>query len=326
MYDPDFDWDEVHSLLQACAEPELRESTSWQAHDAQANVVRFAADSPHVFTGCWDSASLRCWGKTGRGYALRWELQAAGFVNDFVQVGRTALVAVSAGLIPTPGESLKAYDLDALAGACAKPQSFFLHTRGCRALSLCPKVPQLASISKDALAVSQISEGSLAPDPLVVSNPHDMKEVTSLCWQGADRLCSGGTGGAVHAWDTQRGAKLWSACVSTGAWVRQIANCEFLDGRLLVCHSDGVCWLDGREGAVVGRAGEGQAYACCVLGSQHLVALGRRLVRLDMRRPVLDPVSDLEATAAGLDSCRASNGTSVLVGMKNGKVQTVDLA
>ncbi|OLP75027.1 hypothetical protein AK812_SmicGene45255, partial [Symbiodinium microadriaticum] len=88
------------------------------------------------------------------------ELRVGGFLNAVAKLREdVALVAVSAGLIPTPGESLKVYDLSPPLPSPKKAKSCFLHTRGCRALALWPRpgdAELAASISKDTLAVSRV--------------------------------------------------------------------------------------------------------------------------------------------------------------------------
>ncbi|CAK8994795.1 unnamed protein product [Durusdinium trenchii] len=328
MYDPDFDWEELDELLTT---DRCRRVTCWQAHDAQVNVIRMACanDSHEVYTGCWDSALLRHWAEPGyEAPSQLKELHVGGFLNDFLEISEHwLLVAVSAGLIPTPGESLKVYDLTPTAGLQPVQRCFF-HTRGCRALTSGPSL--VASISKDALAIfapedlrgdAEICVRCLAP------NPHGLQEVTSLCW--GKFLYSGGTGGALKLWQLGSSScdSVWSTTVSAGSWVRQIIDCEEYT---IVCHSDGVSWVDSRAGAVVGKLEcDAQANAACLVGENKLlVGLGCQLAFVDLRfcdQTKQDVVMDLNSVVASLDSGVAGPVVNLLAGLKNGMVETLDV-
>ncbi|CAE7565690.1 unnamed protein product [Symbiodinium natans] len=349
MYDPDFDWDEAERLLEedsqaTPAEPaaesprsssfglvRLEKRAQWQAHDGQVNVALLEnrGEAQQAFTGCWDSASLRCWDLAQEEPSPLGELRVGGFLNAVAKLrGDTALVAVSAGLIPTPGESLKVYSLSPPLPSPTKAESCFLHTRGCRALAVWPAPgcgELAASISKDSLAVSRVREGGggiLAASPVfAASNPHDMQEVTALCWQEEALLASGGTGGKVRSWDLNSAVRgTWTCSVSPGSWVRHLERCTS-SGCLVVCHSDGLCWLDGRTGQSVGHvAGLGQAYANVRISDHvRIVAFGRRLLACDRRRltPEAGASAELAAAALSLDLCAGAGG-SLLVGSKDG--------
>ncbi|CAE7642603.1 unnamed protein product [Symbiodinium microadriaticum] len=258
------------------------------------------------------------------------ELRVGGFLNAVAKLREdVALVAVSAGLIPTPGESLKVYDLSPPLPSPKKAKSCFLHTRGCRALALWPRpgdAELAASISKDTLAVSRVRpDGGLqeGPPAFSASNPHNMQEVMALSWQEEGCLCSGGTAGTVKAWDLNSTAgALWTCCVCPGTWIRHLTRCS-ASGCLVVGHSEGLCWVDGRTGQPVGHiAGLGQAYASASITEDlRIVAFGRQLMALDRRAAAPAPESaatlDAAALSLSLQSCGKSM-QSMLVGSKDG--------
>ena len=340
MYDPDFDWDELEELFQAEETfqelpPQLpidladgpdglgdrcRRLSCWQAHDAQVNVIRRAVGSQELYTGCWDSASVCHWSYCNEPSQLQ-DLQVGGFLNDFLELSpKRLLVAVSAGLIPTPGESLKLFDLS---GSLPVQRCFF-HIRGCRALAQSPDARWVASISKDALAVSTSETLTMR---CVAANPHGLQEVMSLCW-GNKLLFSGGTGGMVKSWElTSTSCEcLWSASASARSWVRQMIG---FDDCILVCHSDGMSWLDSRTGSVVGKLeSEVQANAACLIEEKKLVvAFGRQLAFVDLRFSdslKQDVICDFEALVSGLDSC-SFGAVNLLAGLKNGWVHALEV-
>lgn len=378
MYDPNFDWDEAEKLMesggsQATAvqdagavdrphdlEP-CKQLLQWQAHDAQVNQIR--RSGADVFTGCWDSASLRLWRSSDFWTAPpeprpQLEVQVGGFLNDFAEIAEhQLLVAVSAGLIPTPGEALKLYDFRGQLGqgtatgdgpktpSVGSVQRFEFHTRGCRALGLWRRSleewPQwVGSISKDSLVLchsSQVSSGSSLEKRHLVPNPHGLKEVTSLCWGDEDVLYSGGTDGTVKAWKVCESScePLWSTSVAVGSWVRKMvvaADSEVGHGSgcLVVGHSESVAWLDPRlREKVIGKLeGYGQAHAACVVGAQRLVlALGRQLAVLDLRLGHEVLADDFQATIVSLEVLSQLPGRiNLLAGLKDGMVQVVDVA
>eukprot|EP00438_Fugacium_kawagutii_P032240 Skav228567 [mRNA] locus=scaffold5133:47486:49099:- [translate_table: standard] len=358
MYDPNFDWDEAEQLmeshLQNAADGEVQQAlvprckrlSHWQAHEAQVNQIRMSRKGDAVYTGCWDSASLCFWRSSDflnappRRPCL--ELQVGGFLNDLAEISEhQVLVAVSAGLIPTPGESLKLYDLrhrleSGVSGRADEVTRFPFHTRGCRALSSTGLVsPLIASISKDALAVCRCRQGAGRVDlekQHVVPNPHSLQEVTSLCWAEGEGLYSGGTNGLVKAWQVEIGKALWSRSVAAGAWVRKMMTLDSGDGSgcLVVCHSEGVTWMDPRQPSCIGNVeGQGQAHGAVYWeGAQRLVlALGRRLVSLDLRRGSLEPLADLPASWVSLEVHSDSPGQiNLLAGLKTGVVETWNLS
>ena len=357
MYDPDFDWDEAEKLLELqdaertraeCQdtgnEAQCRWLARWNAHDAQVNQLATSwirGCLCTLYTGCWDSASLRLWSWDGLTAPERYqELHTGGFLNAVLELAeRQVLVAVSAGLLPTPGESLKLCDLRDLrdvdeTGAVRAVQTipmerFYFHTRGCRALAAPLEGPEVASISKDALAISKtvssLSGGVSLESCHVIPKPHDLQEVTALSFGQTDSLYSGGTDGCVKAWDVGSGFSSWRGSVSAGCWVRKMV---MFCGCLVVCHSDGVSWIDPRLGTVVGHLeGQGrQAHAGCVLDAQRLVvSLGRQLTFLDLRLAKENVFADLDAVVSSLEAYSASPAQiNLLAGMKNGVVQTFD--
>ena len=340
MYDPDFDWDEAEKLMEQSArkstvsgdtpnEP-CKRLLQWQAHEAQVNQIR-RSHGGEIFTGCWDSASVCLWKSSDflTPPSPKLQLHVGGFLNDFVEISEhQLLVAVSAGLIPTPGESLKLFDvrdqLPLVTGgnsgnisSLGPVQRFDFHRRGCRALDLFNG--WLGSISKDCLAICWI-EGGLKKRQLV-PNPHGLKEVLSLCW-GWSQLYSGGTDGQVKGWDVSTCVPLWSTSVAAGAWVRKMVRDPESETSLVVCHSEGVTLLDLRCGKAAEQLFGGQAYGCAVLGAQRLVALGRQLALWDWRWPSsLVTLTDFEVTVTSLEL----TGKQLLVGLKNGLVELVDI-
>ncbi|CAE7236603.1 unnamed protein product [Symbiodinium sp. KB8] len=135
-----------------------------------------------------------------------------------------------------------------------------------------------------------------------------MQEVMALSWQEEGCLCSGGTAGTVKAWDLNSTAgALWTCCVCC----------------LVVGHSEGLCWVDGRTGQPVGHiAGLGQAYASASITEDlRIVAFGRQLMALDRRAAAPAPESaatlDAAALSLSLQSCGKSM-QSMLVGSKDG--------
>ena len=353
MYDPDFDWDEAEKLLELqdvertkveCqdtgSETQCRWLARWNAHDAQVNQLATSWSRGclrTLYTGCWESASLRLWSWDGLTAPERpQERHTGGFLNAFVELGeRQVLVAVSAGLLPTPGESLKLWDLRETGAVQTPMERFYFHTRGCRALAAWPleRWPEVvASISKDTLAISKVLVSSLSGGVSleschVIPRPHDLQEVTALSFGlMADSLYSGGTDGCVKAWDVGSGFSSWRGSVSSGCWVRKMV---MFCGCLVVCHSEGVSWIDPRLGAVVGHLeGQGrQAHAGCVLDAQRLVvSLGRQLTFLDLRLPKENVFADLDAVVSSLEAHSASPARiNLLAGMKNGVVQTFDM-
>lgn len=312
---------------------QLEQRVRWEAHDGQVNVAILEehGEARRAYTGCWDSASLRCWDlpEVGPPHSTG-ELRVGGFLNAVAKLREdVALVAVSAGLIPTPGESLKVYDLSPPLPSPKKAKSCFLHTRGCRALALWPRpgdAELAASISKDTLAVSRVRpDGGLqeGPPAFSASNPHNMQEVMALSWQEEGCLCSGGTAGTVKAWDLNSTAgALWTCCVCPGTWIRHLTRCSS-SGCLVVGHSEGLCWVDGRTGQPVGHIeGLGQAYASASITEDlRIVAFGRQLMALDRRAAAPAPESaatlDAAALSLSLQSCGESM-QSMLVGSKDG--------
>ena len=100
------------------------------------------------------------------------------------------------------------------------------------------------------------------------------------------------TDGTVKAWKVCESScqPLWSTSVAAGSWVRKMVTVDSEVGHgsgcLVVCHSEGVAWLDPRQrDKVIGKLeGCGQAHAACVVGAQRLVlSLGRQLALLDLR-------------------------------------------
>lgn len=372
MYDPNFDWDEAENLMESGSQATAVHNAAadrpgglepckllqWQAHDAQVNQIR--RSGADVFTGCWDSAILRLWRSdvwTAPEPRPQLEVQVGGFLNDFAEIAEhQLLVAVSAGLIPTPGEALKLYDFRGQLGpgtdtgdgpeppSVGSVQRFEFHTRGCRALGLWRRSleewPQwVGSISKDSLVLcrsSQLSNGSSLEKRHLVPNPHGLKEVTSLCWGDEDVLYSGGTDGTVKAWKVRESScePLWSTSVAAGSWVRKLVTVEadsevcHGSGCLVVGHSEGVTWLDPRLSQVIGKLeGYGQAHAACVVGAQRLVlALGRQLALLDLRLGH-EVLADFQATIVSLEVLSQLSGRiNLLAGLKDGMVQVVDVA
>lgn len=298
----------------------------WQTHAAQANAVRLdnfsfgTWPSFRLYTGCWDEGVLRCWTvpsiqhdscskdsqpSVPKQPQLLAEARAGGFLNDLAVLGPgVLLVAASAGLMPTPGESLQVCRLgrldqtnhEAPKDECVSPvtqlgsgqvpggpapQKVFLHVRGCRAVSVWPYTagrsvpPQLAaSISKDLLATSRVSEdGSSLATPGIwrVQTPHGGAEVGAvlLCRrEAAARLWSGGCDGLVRLWDATVGTSfpVASCPLSPRVWVRHL-ECTEHGGLVVASHSDGVAFLDSREAtAVLHVRGQGQAYSACAPG------------------------------------------------------------
>eukprot|EP00439_Symbiodinium_sp_Y106_P041558 s2623_g5.t1 len=224
---------------------QLEQRVRWEAHDGQVNVAILEGhgEARRAYTGCWDSASLRCWELPEVGPPRpSGELRVGGFLNAVAKLqGDVALVAVSAGLIPTPGESLKVYDLSPPLPSPRKALSCFLHTRGCRALAVWPKpgaAELAASISKDTLAVSRVRpDGGLLEGlpAFSASTPHDMQEVMALSWHEDGCLCSGGTAGTVKAWDFNSTARArCTCCVCPGTWIRHLARCPASGCRALL--------------------------------------------------------------------------------------------
>ncbi|CAE7713922.1 unnamed protein product, partial [Symbiodinium pilosum] len=125
------------------------------------------------------------------------------------------------------------------------------------------------------------------------------------------------------AWDLSAQCRVaWSCSVSPGAWVRHLAWCPS-SRCLLVGHSDGICWVDGRSGAAVEQvACLGQAYASVgVAENVRIVAFGKRLLALDRRRICPEDVAELDTSAISLQCCMHGAQTSMLVGTKDGNVQ-----
>jgi len=111
--------------------------SAWAAHSGQANAVNFDVFrvSPgmpvRLYSGSWDEASLCCWELSPDAFQQRGpeaggsnaarpkprllgQMPVGGFLNGFALCSKSAfIVGASAGLMPTPGESLQVYELGA---------------------------------------------------------------------------------------------------------------------------------------------------------------------------------------------------------------------
>mmetsp|Transcript_33479 Transcript_33479/g.59019 ORF Transcript_33479/g.59019 Transcript_33479/m.59019 type:complete len:574 (-) Transcript_33479:81-1802(-) len=98
----------------------------WTAHAHGVNCVVFDCfgappwEGRRLYTGSWMEGKVKCWslskgepGKVAEPPRLIGEIEVAGFLNDVAPISPTGLLtAQSAGYIPQPGESLRAFNLE----------------------------------------------------------------------------------------------------------------------------------------------------------------------------------------------------------------------
>lgn len=173
----------------------------------------------------------------------------------------------------------------------------YLHGRGCRSISLWPRLDSssvvpvfAATVSKDMLGVTKIESNGTTLEKEAqwkVPNPHNIIDVNAVKHASVDRIWTGCNDGIVKNWDVAGGSTEAISEVK-GHFGRMTALEVWGQAGVICCsHDGGLGFVDGKAGKIIrNQATKKSVGKVCILNQDDpnlFAGIGKDLLQYDTR-------------------------------------------